>query len=370
MTKQPGKGRIFTANDGNIEDIAGRSIAVIGYGNQGRAQALNLRDSGLNVVVGNRRDEYRRRAESDGFTVMDIPTAVAEADVCILLLPDEELPSAYRSSIRPALTAGDMLVFASGYGVAFGEIEPPPGVDVALLAPRMIGLGVRENYLTGEGFYCLVGVHQDASGTAWKRLLGLCAGISGLYKPAVEVSFHQEAVLDLFNEQAFGPAFGRVLLTAINVLLDAGLPPEAVLVEMYMSEEMSYIYRQMSRVGLIRQTDFHSQTSQYGAMSRAIRFLNPKLRRTMSGILREIDSGSFAREWQRPLSRLKLRALRFFAARQKLGTIEQRVRARLGCPEGAALEVGEESMQENIRRILQDPRLRQELEGFEQSFEY
>lgn len=362
--KQPGESRIFTVKDGRVEDIADRSIAVIGYGNQGRAQALNLRDSGLKIVVGNRRDDYRRRAEADGFTVLDIPEAAAQSDICLVLIPDEELPAVYRSAIRPALSAGDMLVFASGYGIGFGEIEPPTGVDVALLAPRMIGVGVREKFLTVEGFYCLVGVHQDASAQAWKRLLGLCAGIGGLYKPAIAVSFHQEAVLDLFNEQAFGPAFGRVLLTAIKVLLDAGLPPEAVLVEMYMSEEMSYIYRQMSRIGLIRQTDFHSRTSQYGAMSRAIRFVSPRLRKTMEGIFREIDSGSFAREWQHPLSRLKLKALRFFATRQKLNTIEGKVRGRLGCPEHAVPEIGEEPSAEQVRRILE------ELEGFEESFEY
>jgi ketol-acid reductoisomerase len=176
------------------------------------------------------------------------------------------------------------------------------------------------------------------------------------------VSFHQEAVLDLFNEQAFGPAFGRVLLTAIKVLLDAGLPPEAVLVEMYMSEEMSYIYRQMSRAGLIRQTDFHSQTSQYGAMSRAVRFLNPALRKTMEGIFREIDSGGFAKEWQRPLSRLKLKTLRWFAARQKLNRIEQRVRSRLGCPEAPLPEIGEAPSL--------DPELRKTLEDFEGNFEF
>jgi ketol-acid reductoisomerase len=211
-------------------------------------------------------------------------------------------------------------------------------------------------------------VHHDASRQAWKRLLGLTAAISGLHKPAIEVSFHQEAVLDLFNEQAFGPAFGRVLLTAIKVLLDAGLPPEAVLVEMYMSEEMAYIYRQMSRVGLIRQTDFHSRTSQYGAMSRAIRFLNPGLRKTMERIFREIDNGSFAREWQRPLSRLKLRVLRLFATRQKLNSIERRVRDRLGCPEIAESEIDKDEMQDTD--ILENPGIRAELESFEQSFDF
>jgi ketol-acid reductoisomerase len=366
--KQPRESRIFKKNDGRVEDVRCCRVAVIGYGNQGRAQALNLRDSGLQVIVGNRGDAYRRRAQADGFPVLNIAEATAKADICLLLIPDEELSTVYENTVRSALSAGGMLVFASGYGIGFGEIEAPTHVDVALLAPRMIGVGVREKFLTGEGFYCLVGIHHDASGEAWKRLLGLTVGISGLYKPAIEVSFHQEAVLDLFNEQAFGPAFGRVLLTSIKVLLDAGLPPEAVLVEMYMSEEMSYIYQQMSRVGLIRQTDYHSQTSQYGAMSRAVRFLDPKLRKIMEGIFREIDSGRFAREWRQPLSRLKLKGLRWFATRQKLNTIEQKVRQRLGVPE-IALPASEEDELPD-RNILDNPEIRKELEGFQKSLEF
>jgi ketol-acid reductoisomerase len=321
---------IYTRANADVSLLRGTRIAVLGYGNQGRAQALNLRDSGLDIVVGNRQDEYQKRARGDGFAVLDIPLAAKQAQVLFLLIPDEEMPVVFEKSVRPHLRPGATVVFASGYAVAFGLLTPPYDADVVLIAPRTIGVGVRERFLSREGFYTLIGIHQDSSGLARKRLLALTAAVSGLYKPAIEVSFLQEATLDLFNEQAFGPAFGRVLLSAIKVLLEAGLPPEAVLVEMYMSEEMADVYRTMARVGIIRQARLHSQTSQYGAMSRAVRFLDPGLPRKMRRIYREIASGAFAREWQKPRARLKLRALRYLASRQKLSRIETEVRGRLG----------------------------------------
>jgi ketol-acid reductoisomerase len=270
--------------------------------------------------------------------VRSIPDATAQAPVVFLLLPDEELPAVFEASVHPHLRPASTLVFASGYTVAFGLLRPPEDADVLLLAPRTIGVGVRERFASGEGFYALVGIHQDRSGTARRGLLALTAAVTGLHKPAIEVSFRQEAVLDLFNEQAFGPAFGRALLTAIRVLLDAGLPPEAVLVEMYLSEEMADVYRAMARVGLIRQARLHSHTSQYGAMSRAVRFLDPRLPRKMRRIYREIASGAFAREWQRPISRLKLQALRSLASRQRISRVEAEVRRRLGLPDREAME--------------------------------
>jgi len=355
--------KVYTRAEADPSRLKGTRIAVLGYGNQGRAQALNLRDSGLEVTVGNREDEYRLRAREDGFAAAGIGEAVAGADVVFLLIPDEEMPGVFEQSVRPHLRPGSALVFASGYTVAFGLLSPPPGVDVLLIAPRMIGVGVRERYLSREGFYTLVGVHQDASGDAGARLLALTAAATGLHKPAIEVSFHQEAVLDLFNEQAFGPAFGRVLLSAIKVLLEAGLPPEAVLVEMYMSEEMAQVYRTMARVGLIRQVRLHSQTSQYGAMSRALRFLDPALPRKMRRIYREIASGAFAREWQSPLSRLRLRALRFLASRQKLSRIEAEVRRRLGLQtarEGRDDETAEAAAADAA--VQQDPEIARQLQ--------
>lgn len=332
-----------------------------------RAQALNLRDSAVSVIVGNRADDYRARARSDGFETFDIPQAVARADLVMLLLPDEIMPTMFREQIIPHLRPGSALSFASGYTIAFDEITPPPDVDVLLIAPRMIGVGVRERFLSGEGFYCLVGVHQDATGHALDRLLALTLGIGGLHRSAIEVTFKQEAILDLFNEQAFGPAFGRVLLTSIATLIENGLPPEAVLVEMYMSEEMAYTYRKMAQVGLVRQTAFHSQTSQYGAMSRGMRFMNLGLKKRMSRIYDEIDSGAFAREWGSPLTRIKHRIIRFFAFRQSINRIEQRVCKTLGLKD---IDPFDHVLDEEAQSILADPAVKAELESFEQSFDF
>ena len=357
--------KIFFQGDADPSLLQDVRMAVIGYGNQGRAQALNLRDSGVEVLVGNREDAYRICAEKDGFTSLDIPEAVRSADAVFLLLPDEVLPPAFEGEIKPALQQGSTLVFASGYSVAFGLIDLPEEVDALLIAPRMIGVGVRERYLTGEGFYCLVGVQQDHSGLAQAKLLALTWGIGKFFKPAIEVTFKQEAILDLFNEQAFGPAFGRVLLTAISLLIEKGLPPEAVLVEMYQSEEMAYTYQQMAKAGLVRQTFFHSPTSQYGAMSRGVRFLDLDLKPRMERIYREIESGAFAREWDSALAKLRFRVIRFFAMRQKINRIERKVRQSLGLA-----ELVEHQPEPDVSNLFEDPAIQTELEGFKETFEF
>jgi ketol-acid reductoisomerase len=231
----------------------------------------------------------------------------------------------------------------------------------------MIGIGVRERFLSGEGFYCLVGVHQNASGNAEQIMLALTDEIGGLIKPAIEVTFKQEAVLDLFNEQAFGPAFGRVLLTAISVLIDNGIPPEAALVEMYMSEEMAHVYQKMAEVGLVKQALFHSHTSQYGSMTRGVRFLNLDLKERMNKIYHEIESGSFAKEWQNPINRLKFRAIRYFAMRQWIHKIEGQVRKSLGLDEVSPETMDDENA---LGEILENPEIQAELKDFKDTFEY
>ena len=356
--------RVFNKKDVRKPLGSDQQIAVIGYGNQGRAQALNLRDSGCSVVIGNRDDRYRKQVEADKFTLLDIGEAVSNSSIILILVPDEVIPELYRSQIEPNLEAGSMLVFASGYALAFDRFRIEADVDITLLAPRMIGVGVRERYLTKEGFFCLVGIERDTTGRALERLLTLTFAVSGLYKPAIEVSFKQEAILDLFNEQAFGPAFGRVLLSAIHVLLEKGLPPEAVLVELYMSEEMSFVYRTMAQVGLVGQLRFHSETSQYGAMSRGARFLNPGLKGKMARIYDEIESGDFAREWKKPISRLKLKALRFFAARQKINAVEKKVRSRLGLEDASQPDHDPEE----VHKIMQDESIARELEELSKGF--
>jgi ketol-acid reductoisomerase len=290
---------IHRDDDADPRAIEGQTIAVLGYGNQGRAQACNLRDSGLDVIVGNVEDAYRETALADGFTVTPIGEAARRAEILLLLTPDEVMPDVYARDVAPYLRPGMLLDFAHGYNVGFGLIVPPPSVDVVMIAPRMIGAGVRDSYLSGEGFPSFVGVHQDATGRAKQRLLALARAVGSTRAGCLEMSFVDEATLDLFSEQAFGPAFGRVMMTAIDTLVEAGYPPEAVLMELYLSGELAYSFLKMREMGAMRQHELHSHTSQYGTISRSPRYfdLDPLLKAKMRESLEEIRSGAFAREW-------------------------------------------------------------------------
>ena len=290
---------IYHDADADLATLADQTIAVIGYGNQGRSQARNLRDSGLAVLVGNVRDAAHEQAEADAFDVFPIAEAVVRADVVMLLIPDEIMPAVYDEHVAPNLSAGNLVCFASGYNVAFDFIQPAADLDVTLLAPRMIGVGVRDTFVSGRGFPSFVGVHRDASGTARSRMLALAKGLGSTRAGCIEMSFRDEACLDLFTEQGFGPAFGRVLMTAVDLLVEAGYPPEAVLLELYLSGEFAYSLEKIREVGMLKQMDFHSRTSQYGSMTRGARFLalGEPIKQKMAAVLDEIRSGAFAAEW-------------------------------------------------------------------------
>ena len=283
--------------DADLGIIESQCVGVIGYGNQGWAQALNLRDSGLDLIIGNRKDEYAERARADGFSVHPIDFAVREADMVLLLIPDEVMPPVFEAEILPGLDPGNTLVFASGYTIAFDLLCPPDDIDVVLVAPRMIGEGVRGLYLVGSGFPSFIGVAQDCTCAAFAVTLVLAKGIGSTRAGVVEVAFAQEAELSLFTEQCFGPAFGSVLTTAVGLLLDEGYPPPAVLLELYMSGELSYTLGRIAEMGVVEQSQLHSRTSQYGSMSRRMRFQLPGVRDRMLQGLEEIRSGQFAEEW-------------------------------------------------------------------------
>lgn len=329
---------IYHEEDADLGALAGQTIAVVGYGNQGRSQALNLRDSGLDVLIGNLRDAYHEQARADGFEVLPIEQACARADVVMLLVPDEVMPEVYSERVAPGLSPGDLVCFASGYNVAFGRIAPAQDLDVVLVAPRMIGVGVRDAFLAGRGFPSFVGVHRDASGKAKARMLALCQGIGSTRGGCIEMSMHDEASLDLFTEQGFGPAFGRVLMTAVDLLVEAGYPPEAVLVELYLSGELAYSLEKMREVGMLRQMDFHSHTSQYGSATRGARFLalDGALREKMSEVLGEIRSGRFAEEWSGQREQAEQLFAKIRAARDSLPIAgwERRTRAAFRMGDG------------------------------------
>ncbi len=289
--------RIFREHDATLDPLRGKTIAVLGYGNQGRAQALNLRDSGMRVVVGNADDEYAANARRDGFDLYTIGDAAARGDIVMCLLPDEVTPAIYNASIRPALTKGNTLVFASGYCVCFNQVTFPADINVVMVAPRTVGVAVREHYRQGNGFLTFVDVHQEADGQAWPVTLALAKAIGSLKYFALQVSFKDETELDLFTEQALVPALSLALTTAVEVAVEAGYPKVAAVLELYLSGEMGDVLHEAAKHGWVGQTGFHSPTSRYGTKSRLPRFSSPELRKTMQDVLAYIQSGKFAPEW-------------------------------------------------------------------------
>jgi ketol-acid reductoisomerase len=288
---------MYHDSDADLSLLMDKTIAVLGYGNMGRAMALNLRDSAFPVLIGNQQDHYAEQAYRDGFEVTSIPNAISRADVILVLLPDELLAQLYVQQISPGLQPGNVLVVASGYNITFGFIEPPAFVDVVMIAPQAIGKRVRESYVLGSGFPSFVAVEQDASGAAWARVLAVAKALGALRRGALEITFQQETALDLFNQQALLPALHSALQTALEVLYQEGFPPEAIMLSQYLSGELGYIIAQWAEQGMIASLDQHNRTAQYGTLSRTERFKEVKLRRQMESVLDSIRSGAFAQEW-------------------------------------------------------------------------
>jgi ketol-acid reductoisomerase len=325
---------VFKDADVPAGALDGRRVAVIGYGNQGRSWALNLRDSGVDVVVGTIGDDSRAAADSDGFPATDIPDAVRDARVVCLLIPDEVMGDVVRDHVAGGLAPGDALCFASGYAVAFGEVEIPEGVDVIMVAPRMLGVGVRETFQSGEGFIAFAGVETDASGKARDVCLGLAKALGATRRGCLELTFQQEAVIDLFMEQAIAPALARVWGDGASALLEAGLPLEAILVEFVLSGEVERTYRALREIGYARQSKLHSQTSQYGTLSRAERFADLDALSRMRETVREIQSGEFAAEWaaEREAGYPRMKALEEGGAMGAIADLQDQVRAMFEPP--------------------------------------
>lgn len=290
---------VYHEESGDLNDLAGRLVGIIGYGNLGRPFALNLRDSGVDVRVSESDPQRQARAEEDGFQPMPIVDLVTQAHIIMLLVADEVMPQIYLEHVSPNLKRGDTLMFASSYNVAFGYIEAPPFVDVGLVAPRTLGAAVRERYLEERGFYSFAAVGQDASGRAWNTVLALAKAVGSLRPDAgaVEIAFEREAELDLFIQQAIMPMLHHVLVTAAELLMEAGYPPEVAFTDLYLSGELQDLLQRAAHEGLFPALRLASLTSQYGTFSRLERFDDLKLNRLMEVTLEEIRSGAFAREW-------------------------------------------------------------------------
>ena len=286
----------FFAHEIDDTVLSGRTIAVIGYGNQGRSQALNLRDSGHHVVVGNRDDRYQPRAVEDGMDVRGLAAAAVAADVVLLNVPDEAQPAVYHDSIEPNLRSGGAVCVSHGFNFHFGTIVPRPDLDVIMVAPKMIGEYVRTHYLDGEGFATLVALHRDATGQAMGLALALAKAMGGSTKGAWVSTFEEETVTDLFGEQAGGASALRSTILAFETLVEAGYDPDIVALELYASGELGDVMKAISRDGMLNSLFLHSSASRYGQLSRAERMVPPEAKDTLRAVLADIQSCAFAAE--------------------------------------------------------------------------
>lgn len=323
---------IYYDDDAQLEIVQDMVVAIIGYGNQGRAQALNMRDSGVkNIIVGSRKDDSYTTANDDGFPVYSIEEASKKADIIFMLIPDEVAPEVYEHQIEPNLSTGNVVNFSSGYNVTFKHIVPAKNIDIVMVAPRMIGKGVREKYVDGEGFPSFVAVHQDSSGRAWDVTLSLAKAIGSTKKGAIEVKFNDETYLDLMAEQAIWPLIYSVFTEAFAFEIAQGHPEEAVLMELYLSKEPAVMMNKAAEVGFFKQMPFHSNTSQYGQLTGFSHADKMVMKEFISSQYKKIASGVFAEDWEKEQKNglqdfFKMRDEAFSNA---LSKAEARVKARL-----------------------------------------
>jgi ketol-acid reductoisomerase len=280
---------IYTDRDANPNELEGSSVAVVGYGNQGRSWALNLRDSGLDPQVCVRADRSREQAESDGFRTCEIAQA-GEADVVCVLVPDDVIPSLPLDRPDDGLT-----IVASGYSFAFERFRPSG--DLGMVAPRMLGPEVRRCYEEGAGFITAVGIEHDATGRALPRTLAIASAIGGLREGGIALTPMQEAVLDLAVEQVLSPALTHVTTAFVGAMLERGIPLEAIMTELFLSGEVERTYGLLRKEGFAAQLEHHSPTSQYGQLSRRGSYDSLDFTSIMRGLVDTIDSGRFADEW-------------------------------------------------------------------------
>jgi len=288
---------IFYDADANPDALKGKTIAILGYGSQGHAHALNLKDSGHDVVVGLRPDSpSRAEAEAQGLEVLDVADAASRGDVVMVLLPDERQAEVWNEEIRDGIAEGNLLMFAHGFSVHFGEVDPPPGVDIGMVAPKGPGHLVRRQYEEGRGVPCLMAVHQDETGNATELVLAYAAGIGGGRAGVIETTFKDECETDLFGEQAVLCGGATELVRAgFETLVEAGYDPRLAYFECL--HELKLIVDLMYEKGVGGMRDSISNTAEYGDMTRGPKVIADPTREAMRQILADIQSGAFAKEW-------------------------------------------------------------------------
>jgi len=288
--------KVYHDNDIDDSAIKKTTLAVVGYGSQGRAQALNLRDSNANVLLGLRKGPSWTLAQSDGFQPLSVRDASAKSNVILILIPDPQQPEVFRTEIEPSLKSGKTLVFSHGYNIHFHDIEPPEDVDVIMVAPKSPGQRLRELFLNGFGVPALFAVGQDATGHARELVLALCKALGCSRAGVIETTFKDETESDLFGEQAvLVGGLIRLIVEGYETLVQAGYPPELAYFETCneMKLIMDLVY-QYGFVGMLRRV---SDTAKFGGLTIGPKVVDHTVRENMKIILGDIQSGKFAKSW-------------------------------------------------------------------------
>jgi len=289
--------KMYYENDCNMDLLKAKTIAVIGYGSQGHAHALNLKDSGFNVVVGLRKDSASaKKAQEAGLTVKEVADAAKAADVIMMLVPDEKAADIYDTDIAPHLSAGKMLMFAHGFNIHFNQIVPPVDCDVTMCAPKGPGHTVRTQYLEGRGVPSLIAIHQDATGKAKDFALAYAAGIGAGRAGIIETTFRAETETDLFGEQAvLCGGVTELMKAGFDTLVEAGYEPEMAYFECV--HEMKLIVDLINSGGFAMMRYSISDTAEYGDYVTGRRIITEETRKEMKKVLFEIQNGTFASNW-------------------------------------------------------------------------
>jgi ketol-acid reductoisomerase len=288
---------VFYDQAADLTHLAGKTVAVIGYGSQGHAHALNLKDSGVNVVVGLRSGSAsRKEAEAEGLTVLDVADAASQGDIVMILLPDEKQAEVWEAEIRDGIAPGNLLLFAHGFTIHFGQIDPPGEVDVGMVAPKGPGHLVRRQFTEGRGVPCLIAIHRDTTGTARDQILAYAKAIGGTRAGVIETNFKDETETDLFGEQSVLCGGATELVRAgFETLVEAGYDPRLAYFECL--HELKLIVDLMYEKGITGMRDSISNTAEYGDLTRGNRVIGDETRAAMRQILSDIQSGEFAKEW-------------------------------------------------------------------------
>ncbi len=291
--------KIYYEKDADLKALSGKTVAIIGYGSQGHAHAMNLRDSGVKVVIGHKGgagSKTHQAAKEAGFEVLSVADAAKRADIVMILIPDTIQKDVYEQEIAPNLSPGNCVMFAHGFNIHFGRVQPAKDLDVFMIAPKGPGHLVRDEYVRGAGVPCLVAIHQDATGNALKIALAYGLGIGGARGGIIETTFKEETETDLFGEQTVLCGGSAALIKAgFEVLMEAGYQPEIAYFEVM--HELKLIVDLYYRGGLKFMNYSVSDTAEYGGLSVGPRIVTEQSKQAMRDTLKRIQNGDFAKEW-------------------------------------------------------------------------